>query len=125
MKLEKRNHVRYLPQFNAFAALGRKYSKVGKLKDISRSGLSFEYINGESTSDDDYHIDIFLSGNLYHLYNVPCEVVYDIVVHVPHVDSKYVKILTMKRCGVQFVGLNEQDSLQIALFLKTHTIGLL
>ena len=121
MIIEQRRYSRLLPRENAFAALGRKYARVGKIKDISIDGLSFEYIVGEDSNYNSMQVDIFLPGNVFHLYNVPCKMVYDIEIHIPHVNNKYVKILTTKRCGVQFENLSEEDLSQLELFLKTHT----
>jgi hypothetical protein len=123
MTVERRNNIRYLPNENTFAALGIRFTKVGKVKDISRGGLSIEYIAGENTVHVPTHVDVFMTGHVFHLYNVPCELIYDIEVHVPHVNNRYVKILTTKRCGVQFSELNEDDEAQLALFLEAYTNG--
>ena len=122
MIIEHRKHVRLLPPPNTFAALGNNYSRVGKVKDISLDGLSFEYLSGESTEINASQVDIFLVGNVFHLYNVACRMVYDIQVHVPHVNNNYIKILTTKRCGLKFEEISEDDLAQLDLFLKAHTI---
>ena len=121
MKTERRHLQRFLAKENAFAAVGRKYSKVGRIKDISFGGLAMEYIVGEDSHNNSSKVDIFLTGNVFHLYNVPCRLVYDIEIHVPHVNNKYVKILTTKRCGLQFKEFTEDDMEQLKLFLETHT----
>ena len=60
MRSEQRKHDRFIPKENAFAALGRKYTRVGKIKDISVGGLAFEYIAGEESNNNASEIDIFL-----------------------------------------------------------------
>ena len=122
MSLEKRKHLRFLPQENVYAALGRTYRKVGKVKDISLGGLAFEYIAGEDADENSSVVDIFLVGVVFHLYRVPCRRVYVFDVHVPHVNNKYIKLLTTKRCGLQFGSLNEGHMAQLKLFLNTHTM---
>lgn len=123
MKSERRKHVRFLSQEGAFAALGRKYTKVGKIKDISLGGLSFEYITGDDISNHHELVDIFLIGNEYHLYDVSCRVVYDVEVHVPHVSRKFVKSLTRKRCGLQFEKLADDKLSELKLFLESYSSG--
>lgn len=124
MMIEHRKHVRLLPPTNTFAALGNNYSRVGKVKDISLDGLSFEYLSGESTSVDSSRVDIFLVGSIFHLYNVPCEMVYDIKVHELHEDNNYIKMLTTKRCGIKFKKMSKDDFAQMTLFLEADTIGI-
>ena len=121
MIIEHRKHVRLLPPPNTYAALGNNYSRVGKVKDISLDGLSFEYLSGESTDTNVSQVDIFLVGNIFHLYNVPCRMVYDIETHVPHVNNNYLKILTTKRCGIKFNEISKNDYTQLSLFLEAHT----
>ena len=77
MVIERRKYARYVPQKNAFAALGRNYTRVGKIQDIALGGLSFEYIVGDSPKEDAAEADIFLVGNVFHLHNIPCRIIYD------------------------------------------------
>ena len=98
------------------------FPKSAKSKTSAGGGVAVEYIAGESSSEVPTQVDIFLTGHVFHLYNVPCKVIYDIDVHVPHVNNRYVKILTTKRCGVKFELLNEDDIVQLELFLDSYTI---
>ena len=121
MQVERRKYARYLAQENAFAALGREYTRVGKIKDIALGGLAFEYIVGEATKENATEADIFLVGNVFHLHNIPCRIVYDFDVHVPHVNNSYVKILTTKRCGLQFKPHTEEILTQLGLFIEAYS----
>jgi hypothetical protein len=121
MIIEQRKHSRFLPVDNTFAALGRNFTKVGKVKDISLGGLSIEYIAGEDNRHDDSLVDIFLAEDSFHLYNIPCRIVSDIDLHVPHVNNMYTKHLTTKRCSVQFEELSDTFESQLKLFIDTYT----
>jgi hypothetical protein len=121
MPVEHRKYARYLPQNNAFAALGSKYTRVGKIIDISLGGLAFDYISGEYSGQNSSRVDIFLVGNVFHLYNLPCKMVYDIKIHVPHVNNNFIKILTTKRCGVEFGELSDDNLAKLKLFLQINT----
>ena len=123
MAIERRKYARYLPQKNAFAALGREYSRVGKIKNIALGGLAFEYIVGDALAEDATEADIFLVGNVFHLHNIPCRIIYDFDVHVPHVNNSYVKILTTKRCGLQFKPHTDEILSQLRLFIDAYTGG--
>jgi hypothetical protein len=121
MRSEQRIHNRFTPKANAFAALGRKYTKVGKIKDISIDGLAFEYIAGEGFNQDESHLDIFLVGTEFHLYRVPCRVIYNIDIYVPKINNSLIEMYTTKRCGVQFKELSKDVKLLLDFFLKYHT----
>ncbi|MGD9122108.1 MAG: hypothetical protein PVG59_15610 [Desulfobacterales bacterium] len=123
MAVELRKYARYLPKENAFAALGREYTRVGKIKNIALGGLAFEYIVGEALNEDATEADIFLVGNVFHLHNIPCRIIYDIEVHVPYVNNSYVKLLTTKRCGLAFGKLNDDKLLQLKFFIQAYTAG--
>lgn len=116
--IEHRRYSRHLPPVNTFAALGEEYAKVGKVKNISLGGLSFEYICGEDITQNSSQIDLFVVGNFFHLYNVPCKMIYDIQIHVPHVENHFTKILTTNRCGIQFKVLSDDVLVQLKLFLN-------
>jgi hypothetical protein len=118
--IEKRKYARALPQGNAFAALGRRYTKVGRIKDISLGGLAFEYISESETDRDSSRIDIFIVGDVFHLYNIPCEVVYDVQLPVPIEKYESINISSTKRCGVKFGVLTDDDLAQIKHFLKFY-----
>ncbi len=117
MAIKKRKYERFSPQGNAFAALGRRYTKVGRIKDISLGGLAFEYISAVGTDRDSSRVDIFLIGDVFHLYNIPCEVVYDIPHPVLFENIESIKLSSIKRCGVQFGTLTEDDMVQLKLLL--------
>ena len=118
MAIEKRKYERISPRGNAFAALGSQYTKVGRIKDISLGGLAFDYISAVDTDRDFSHINIFLIGDVFHLYNLPCEVVYDIAYPAELENIESVKVSSIQRCGVQFGALTEDEMDQMKLFLK-------
>jgi len=120
--MEKRKYVRFSVQDNAFAAIRSEFEKIGKLNDISEKGLSFSYLieNIKVFSDkNNLEVDIFLSGNGYHLEKVPCKIVYDI--EDPKSDKTY--NILKHRCGLQFGELNNSQSELLELFLKNFTTG--
>ena len=122
MDIEQRKYVRFSAQDNAFAVLSGGFEKAGKVNDISKNGLAFSYLM-ESTnagSDRDYsEVDIFLSGNRFHLHKMPCKIVYDI----QDPKSKKNTSIMKRRCGLQFSKLIKRQLELLELFLKNYTTG--
>jgi len=118
---ELREFKRLVPKSNAFAALGRGITMVGKINDISKGGLAFEHItNLDLHQGDPNIIDIFLAGSEFYLSDIPCTRVYDMPIDTGNVFSSP---FTTKRCGVKFSFLNDAQLEQLEIFLKNHTIG--
>jgi hypothetical protein len=121
--IERRKYVRFLVEDMAFAAIRIGFKKVGKINDISIRGLAFSYLSQTNEADTDRHspkVDIFLSGNGFHLSNVPCRIVYD----TPDVESYKGSFVKMSRCGLHFGELIESQSELLEIFIKNHTTGL-
>ncbi len=128
MESKQRKHDRFFVQNNAYVSLGSGFTKVGSIKDISRGGVSFEYIMYDDPpmkSLQKEKIDIFVSGNGFHLTNVPCNIVYDIAVNTLNSSPLFSRNFTYKRCGIQFEKLDKDHEEQILAFLEKHTTGVI
>ena len=123
MGIEKRKNIRFLVQDNVIVALRNRFTKIGKVKDISIGGLSFEHIYDENSNREPSKRDIFLFVNEFCLSKVPCRIVYDIPVCTPNGYEEITIRLTTKRCGVQFETLSEDQTAQLDFFLKTYIKG--
>jgi len=103
--IERRFHERFQVQQGVYALLKKGSSKLGQIKNISKGGLAFMYINDGEQIQEPNEVDIFLSGHGFILKGIPCKKISDI-----HVDN-YVPFSTfeMRQLGVQFgeVGLNK------------------
>ena len=120
MGAERRRYVRFLAQDNTFAALRSGFEKVGKVSDISIKGLAFSYFKKDAEADSDRDlskVDIFLSGNGFHLPNVPCRMVYDIREPSSGINHSII----MYRCGLNFGELIESQLEELIFFIKNHT----
>ena len=76
MEPEQRKNVRFLADDSAIIALRNRFTKIGKLKDISIGGLSFEHIYDEDMSQEPFGKDIFIgillfNHNLASAFSVP------------------------------------------------------
>ncbi len=115
MVIEQRKYFRFLQDITV-VALWSNSINWGKLKDISRDGLVFEYITDEEPKEENSQVDIFLSGNKFHLSNLPCKIVYDILIREE--NYQFNKLVMTRRCGVKFKKLTTIQSKQLELFLK-------
>jgi hypothetical protein len=122
VQTEKRKFRRFLAQDMAFAVFRPHFTKLGKIKDISRGGMAFEYVTFEGPKEDAAEIDIFVSGVRFHLPKMPVQTIYDSsVVNDHYTFSPFVE---RRRCGVRFGDLTEEQVAQLKYFLETHTTGL-
>jgi hypothetical protein len=118
LEMERRKFVRFQTQENAYASLRGGYTKIGKICDISLNGLAFRYL-AEKACDEPYNrVDIFLSGNGFHLPDVPCRIVCD------EKECVYISpMITPYRCGLKFQGLNEKQENELEFFINNYTTG--
>ncbi len=103
--IERRCNERFQVQQGVYALLKNGSSKLGQIKNISKGGLAFMYINDGEQIYEPTQVDIFLSGYGFILKGIPCKKISDV-----HVDN-FVPFSTfeMKQLGVQFgeVSLNQ------------------
>jgi hypothetical protein len=123
MAKNDRRYIRFLAEENAFAVLGDDYSKVGKIKDISFGGLSFDYLNNDQpTSKGRSKISIFTVNDGFHLADVDCTVICDC--QADEIGQKLFGELHKTKCTVEFLSLSDNQKKLLDHFLKCHTTGL-
>jgi hypothetical protein len=123
MGTEQRMSSRFLVQDNVIAAIRNGFARIGKVKDISTGGLSFEHIEDEISSQEAPLKNIFLFISEFCLPKVPCRVVYDIPVGLPDEYPTCFIHYKTRRCGVKFEALSEDQKTHLEIFLKTYTKG--
>lgn len=126
METDKRRFERYVAEHLALAVFRPNFKKLGKIRDVSRGGLSFEYMTSEGRSEgrmeDSLEIDIFVSGARFHMRRVAVRTIYD--QEVVHHDYTFAPLLERRRCGVQFGEMSQDQTEQLVYFLEAHTTGL-
>ena len=118
---ERRKFERFLAQDRAFAVLRPDFTRLGKIKDISEGGLSFEYIAYQEDEQDASEMDIFLSEGGFHLSKMPCRIIYNIRMRLEH--QTFTTRIQSRRCGLHFGRLTPEQASQLEFFLKNHTTG--
>jgi hypothetical protein len=123
MEEDKRKDNRFLVGEEVIVALRNSSSRVGRAKDISMGGLSFEHIYDEDLGGDLSKSDVSLWVDDYSMADIPCKVIYDIPISEPPEYDYLTVHFRTRRCGVQFGELTESQETQLDFFLKTHTKG--
>lgn len=117
---EKRRFIRYQAKEKVFAALGEKFSRVGKVKDISVGGLAFEYVGEPESFNDLTRIDIFSTANGTHLRRIPCRKIYEQPITQGPDPAEDSETLNIKRCGVEFGSLSEGQVSQLKALIDRY-----
>jgi hypothetical protein len=119
--VERRKDIRCAPKGEAFAALQSETARVGRLKNIGKGGLAFEYTSIEDGQCKGHQVDIFLSSQGFHLSHAPCSVVYDIAVRRKDPDGTLFPSFISRQCGLKFGELMQAHREQLSAFLEDHT----
>lgn len=121
--IQKRNFVRHPAKPGAMATLiwsdEQFYSRIGQIVDISKGGLAFQYISNENHVNGHVDLEIFswLHPVMY-LKQLPFTVVYDRKVQRGHRKSPAVR-----RCGLKFGALSEDQTTRLDAFISAYTIS--
>jgi hypothetical protein len=113
---------RFTPQKSTFASLGSHLSQVGKVIDISLSGLTFEFLSDEKALVNNPHVDIFTLDGKYSLSGLPCSLIYQSAVPIPGVKEDAENGLMARRCGLKYEGLNSEQWRELAEFIEKYTL---
>lgn len=121
MTVEKRKNIRFFVREDVIVALRNGFNRMGKVKDISMGGLSFEYIFDEESSWVDSRKNFFLWVNDFSMSKIPCRIVYDLPIPIPPEYGLLTIQFISRRCGIQFETLAENQRAQLEFFLKNYT----
>lgn len=116
-KVERRKNRRFHLQNIAFAVLRDDVSKVGQIMDISMSGLSFHYIMAGGNADRSCELDILLAYHGMCTEKIQFETVSDIEIE----NKSPFSPMLMRRCGVRFGELTDNQKSQLKDFIFDHT----
>ena len=114
MNSERRKTVRFLPQTETY------FTKLGRLTNISKGGLSFQYSAPKQQSNSSTHLDLFTGNNGFYLSRLACKVIYDNRLFEDNTSSTS---LEHRRCGLEFGETTEVQAAQLELYLANHVTG--
>ena len=119
MPFERRQQPRFKAADGVFAALVNHDSKLGQIKDISKLGLSFRYIDSGNRPGEASVLKIIIGRGGLYLDKLPFKKVADFPVNREHTFSS----LKMYQIGLQFGELTLQQCIRLDHFIQKHTIG--
>lgn len=117
--VDKRKHKRFRSQDLAFAAFGSNSKEIGEIIDISRGGLAFRYISDGDQVNESAELEIYLAKYGFHLEMVPFNTISDFELPNEFPTSSII----MRRRGVQFGELTQDQVSQLGYFIQNHTVG--
>ena len=115
--IERRKHKRFKVKGGAFAVSTPDYKNLGQIKDISKGGLAFQFIeNGEQTKGS-FEIEIFSTVGDFYLKKLPVRTVLDFEVE----NTVSSNSMPMRQWSMQFGKLNHLQKLLLDFFLQRYT----
>ncbi len=134
--ISRRSHERFKVRDGAFAVLYPHSSKLAQIIDISMTGFSFRYSDSPFIDNDRdgqiflYHdhrqrindfstFDIFLVDSGIYLDQIPCKIVSNIEIEALDAASS----ISMRRCSIQFDGLESEQISDLEYFIKNCTLN--
>ena len=119
MAAERRKQERFRPEDVTFVAMRPEFNRLGRLLDINRKGLCFQYMikPAPEAEDPSADIDIFTSESRYYLSGVLCKIIYD-----ERIDTGPGKLedVEYRRCGLEFFNLSPVQTDQLDHYLEKH-----
>ena len=119
MLVERRQQPRFKAAEGVFAALVNHSSKLGQIKDISKRGLSFRYIDHGGATGEASELKIIVGKGGLYLDKLPYRKITDFAIRNEHTFSS----LTMRQMGLQFGELSRQQCDRLEKFIQNHTTG--
>ncbi len=117
--IERRQWKRFKVAEGAFAALINHSNKLGQIRDISKKGLSFRYIDNQEGNSEARELKIILSNGGLCLEGVPFKEVTDFEIKSEFSFSS----IRMRRIGLEFGKLTTEQHSRLNTFIQNHTIG--
>ena len=116
MAAEKRQHPRYSAKDERIEIFSRQSEIIGKLENISKSGLAFRYTAvGEEKAKSDT-IDIMATGPArFYLSGLVCRMIYDISALD---EDQTLTGAETRLCGHHFVRI--ENELKLSFFLRNY-----
>ncbi len=106
-------------QDRTYAVLRQPANKIGKILDISKSGLAFTYLSTNGgLSKPTYGIDLLAEDEGIFVENIPFSSVSDNI--VPH--NQPFRQITMRRHSVKFENLSEHHLKSLEAFIEKYRL---
>jgi hypothetical protein len=114
----KREQTRFRAKEGAYAAITSDYNIIGRIKDINKCGLAFQYVANGKKLTGRVTINIFRHSKEFYLKNLPFKTISDF-----YVDSKSpFSTIILRQCCGKFADLSGSQISQLDYFIENHTL---
>jgi hypothetical protein len=115
--VEQRRYKRFRVKPGAFAIPKARSRKLWQIMDISEGGLAFNYVENGQRPDESYNLDIAYSRDSFYLEDIPYNTVSDFETE----NTTPLSSLNLRRCGVKFGELKDNQRSQLRDFIQNYT----
>lgn len=115
--INRRKEIRYRVQDSVFAIAPHELDHLGEIVDISRSGISFRYMDEKKDFGPATKLNIFSSVHDLFLSGFPFESVSDL-----ELKGHPTSTISMRRHSGRFVSLTPQQQEQLDHFIDLHSL---
>ena len=123
METEQRRDMRYSPKKSTIVAFGKDNIKVGKIENISISGLAFHVTSDKGSLVEVIStIDLFSLENGFRMTEVPCTIVYCKAVVKDYGDVSDSYPLRSSLYGLKFESLTKKHEEKLIYFIENNSL---
>jgi hypothetical protein len=115
--IERRKHRRFKVKGKAFAVSAPDYKNLGQIKDISKGGLTCQFIENGDQTKNSIEIEIFSAVGDFYMKKLPVRTVLDFEVEKTGSSNTF----PMRQWSMQFGELNHLQRLLLDFFLQKYT----
>ena len=120
---QQRKHERAVPKEWVSAFCQTSFIGIGRLMDLSKGGVSFQYVQRSATNlallKRPLKLNLFETVTSQGVKGIEGNVVYD--TEVPR-QNDMLGDYRLRRCGIQFAKPNWHQSLQLNMFIRHFTV---
>ena len=118
MKIERRKDFRYKVKDNEFHIFNQGSKIAGKLIDISKGGLAYQYMPIKDKKLESNLYDIISAGSQhFYLFDIICKTIYDTSDPILNQSSTDTE---RRRCGLQYGELTENEIAKFELLMRNY-----
>lgn len=115
---DRRKHKRHRVKDNSYAAISPHSKKFGKILNISRGGLVFEYFYNDELENSDHDQTIYLSSNGWFVENIPFKVIDDLEI----ANNLSFNLMKMRKQRVQFSNISPKQSFALDFYIRNNSV---
>ena len=122
---ERRKHKRFRPPKSSFVWLAADNSAVAQIIDVSMGGLGIRYVGDVFPNES--QLDMFSVEYNYNIRQVPFKTVFSSAIFGKTLlrsdNGVHPRARQMRRSGIQFGELTDEQMSQVEYFVENYTVG--